>query len=485
MQLRKPEPITCVECKEQICVPCGKAAPAPGTMDYKARHGLCKDCHQRAQYFDTPQLEIPRIFHWVWVGENPFPEKDMAWLQSWRTHHPGWKFVIWCEHPKRVKVPGFTSLKLPPMVNEQAYRDMAQYVNARAVTVARSDLVRYEVVARYGGIYLDTDVECFAPIDRLLDGVKLFLSNEIGQKSGNYMFGATPNHPALWTILRELPAHLRKIAEQNAQSKKKVNTVFVTGPKYLGPQLRKYANDLVIFPDIIFNPLSSHFDYNLVGKWPGASVANHHYDGKWYDRTKKTPPAQWQPKGIPAGLRPIVHRNEFPQLLNELGLLGIGVEIGVSRGINAEVIRREWKGKMLTLVDRWKSSPEYVCMAAVPDDKHEQFYAEVCGKFKGRDDVTILRLVSAEAARNFQDGELDWVYIDADHSYEAVTADVEAWAPKVKSGGILAGHDYENGQRGKTNFGVKRAVDEWALKNGAVIVTSQETTAPSWYCFKP
>ena len=61
-----------------------------------------------------------------------------------------------------------------------------------------------------------------------------------------------------------------------------------------------------------------------------------------------------------------------------------------------------------------------------------------------------------KAARCFLDGELDFVFIDGEHSYEAARLDIEAWWPKVRSGGLLMGHDYD-----RQRFpGVCRAVDE-------------------------
>ena len=49
---------------------------------------------------------------------------------------------------------------------------------------------------------------------------------------------------------------------------------------------------------------------------------------------------------------------------------------------------------------------------------------------------------SVQAATEYDDASLDFVYIDADHSYESVTADINAWLPKIKSGGYLGGHDW-------------------------------------------
>ena len=69
-----------------------------------------------------------------------------------------------------------------------------------------------------------------------------------------------------------------------------------------------------------------------------------------------------------------------------------------------------------------------------------------------------MRSPSLEAAGQFEDESLDFVFIDASHEYEDVKADIMAWMPKVKRGGVLAGHDYY------VNYdyfpGVKRAAKE-------------------------
>jgi len=70
------------------------------------------------------------------------------------------------------------------------------------------------------------------------------------------------------------------------------------------------------------------------------------------------------------------------------------------------------------------------------------------------DKIEPIKSLSWEASSNFEDGSVDFVFIDADHEYESVVKDIEAWLPKVKKGGIISGHDYFN------PCGVKRAVDE-------------------------
>lgn len=229
---------------------------------------------------------IPPFFHWVWLGVYPLPPKDQKWMRSWQEKHPSWNCILWAERPDLihepdVDLPEFEVRPLPPLINRKFYDGIEQWVTGRAVVAARSDIVRYELVARYGGVYLDTDVECFDAIDEVLDGVRLFVSDEWGPSVGNYMFGAKPNHPALWTVVRELSSHLNS-------HKTALNAVQATGPPYLNTKLRQHP-DLVIFPHMLFNPLCAYDDPHQVTKWPECSLGNHHYDGKWYDRQKRPP----------------------------------------------------------------------------------------------------------------------------------------------------------------------------------------------------
>ena len=90
-----------------------------------------------------------------------------------------------------------------------------------------------------------------------------------------------------------------------------------------------------------------------------------------------------------------------------------------------------------------------------------------------------MRAFSVEAAKRFTDESLDFVYLDADHSYEAVRDDIAAWWPKLKPGGLFAGDDYGalpvqqiNFGQGVLSFGVKQAVDEFALRERKNVSTN-------------
>lgn len=93
--------------------------------------------------------------------------------------------------------------------------------------------------------------------------------------------------------------------------------------------------------------------------------------------------------------------------------------------------------------------------------------------------IKIIRNYSTEAAKQFADGYFDYVYIDADHTYEAVRDDIKAWYPKVRQYGILGGHDYHPNAPTCT---VNMAVDEFVRQNSLLF---HSEISNSWYVVKP
>lgn len=135
------------------------------------------------------------------------------------------------------------------------------------------------------------------------------------------------------------------------------------------------------------------------------------------------------------------------------------VEIGVFKGKNAKVLREEFPNAHLFLIDPWLPDPSYLeSGGAVSQDSQvfEKARAHTLSLFENDPQVTIIEKTSLAAASEIPD-DLDLVFIDANHSYEHVKQDILTWKPKVRSGGILSGHNY-----GRSRLpGVKQAVDEF------------------------
>jgi cephalosporin hydroxylase len=155
----------------------------------------------------------------------------------------------------------------------------------------------------------------------------------------------------------------------------------------------------------------------------------------------------------------ITKRDDIGKLLNALGYVW-GAEVGVQYGKFARTILSSWGGH-LTMVDAWREFPrdQYVDLANVDELQHLRNMAQAVEnvqEFVGR--YEIVRSLSNQAANRHADGSLDFAYLDADHSYAGVMKDLQAWRPKIRSGGMLCGHDYLDAKLEEGDFGVKSAV---------------------------
>ncbi|CAE06945.1 class I SAM-dependent methyltransferase [Parasynechococcus marenigrum] len=132
-----------------------------------------------------------------------------------------------------------------------------------------------------------------------------------------------------------------------------------------------------------------------------------------------------------------------------------GVEIGAHRGNHAARILSRLPISSLCLIDPWSvysGDEDYFQNQNI----QESFYLETCSRFKSDPRVMISRKSSLEAIHDFADSSLDFAYIDGDHSYQAVSQDLNLWWPKVKHRGLLVGDDY------KFKFpGVMKAIEEF------------------------
>lgn len=134
------------------------------------------------------------------------------------------------------------------------------------------------------------------------------------------------------------------------------------------------------------------------------------------------------------------------------------VEVGSWKGHSISYLGKLLKNSDAEIyaVDLWDETYKYEDNINLKKQKkilHEIFKENLKKNgLEGR--VKDIKSYSWEAAKNFSDSSVDFVFIDADHKYESVVKDINAWLPKIKKGGIISGHDYFN------PCGVKKAVDE-------------------------
>jgi hypothetical protein len=149
---------------------------------------------------------------------------------------------------------------------------------------------------------------------------------------------------------------------------------------------------------------------------------------------------------------------------------GVTAEIGVATGRLSKIIIENNKPKKLYLIDAWKNFDiGYYDENMVDDDSHEKRYQSVKEHFATNQSVILVRDYSTEAAKQFEDEFFDWVYIDADHSYDGCITDLKAYNKKVKQTGYIWGHDWLAGTYTKKGFDVNRAVKDFVEENGYII----------------
>lgn len=180
-------------------------------------------------------------------------------------------------------------------------------------------------------------------------------------------------------------------------------------------------------------------------------------------------------------------RDQFPDLMNQWGLTNVGVEVGVYRGGFSAYLLKHWEG-VLHLVDPWVYQPDKRDLLNTPDlPSNYLITLRALDSHIASGRAVIHKGYSVEIAKAWDDGSLDWVYIDALHDFDSCLADMRAWAPLIRPGGALCGHDYLDHPTGpdtQTEFGVVSAVRTWCNENGYSVENDVITTThdgfPTW-----
>jgi len=206
---------------------------------------------------------------------------------------------------------------------------------------------------------------------------------------------------------------------------------------------------------------------------------------------------------------PVPCRDDFASLAqSHFHKTGVAVEVGVFEGEFAAKNLHKWQGDYY-MVDAWKFRPGDPTDKNFADEETNDAIkkkAEHATQFAaGR--RHLVQALSQDAAKTFADGSIDWMFLDALHTREAVLEDLAAWYPKLRPGGLLTGDDYgdkedtqmvtaerwakhygEVARHPNNNWGVMSALHQFAeAHNLDVHVTwlSDCYRYNAWYIMKP
>lgn len=219
-------------------------------------------------YSELPR--IPKKIHWIWLGSS-VPEAVKELQKTWFKYHPDWEFYLWTE--KEIDAFG--------LVNKWLFDRAKNYGQ-------KSDIARYEILYRLGGLYIDTDFECLRAFDVFHHCCDFYsgLNCGPGFEIFNGLIASRPGHP----ILKNCIDSLNDQNNFQGWSKDVISIMYQTGPYFFTERIKKHllmCNDRVIlFPTSYFYPWP-YFEKeqktrDQIEKWVRKETfAIHHWHNAW------------------------------------------------------------------------------------------------------------------------------------------------------------------------------------------------------------
>jgi mannosyltransferase OCH1-like enzyme len=181
---------------------------------------------------------IPKIFHQIWLnGDMPDPHKYFT--EHMLELHPGWEYKFWTERNK------------PKLFNEEAYQTFSK-------PAFKADILRYEILLKYGGVYVDTDYLFLKNIEPCLTS-NIFLIEEFEEPSKqlitNCLMGSSPNHYFMQYLVMKIPEMMIKYEEMCKEGiGKHAAGLKTVGPIYLDNCAKEIFGYRPSYPTKFFCP---------------------------------------------------------------------------------------------------------------------------------------------------------------------------------------------------------------------------------------
>lgn len=225
---------------------------------------------------------IPRIIHQLWEDKIPLPDVFLEFANTWKKFNPSWKYVFW------------DKTKMYSFINEY-YPNYIYVLQEYKYDVQRWDVIRYLILYKFGGVYIDFDYECIESLDNLLGDKDCCFGLEpeehamIFQKNiviSNAFIAIRPKHPFMKLIL-ETVKHSSSVSDEKLKY-----VLETTGPHLLTNLYEKYSlkENVTLIPSEIISPLTQKevlsylngsVDEDLLNKKIQKAVAIHYFWGTW------------------------------------------------------------------------------------------------------------------------------------------------------------------------------------------------------------
>lgn len=240
--------------------------------------------------------KIPSIIHMVWIG-GKFPAEFHAYRESWISTHPEWTHIFWTDNPINYNFGTFisdiTHLKEDLLAGKYAGKTIVidprrlslhnqTYYNQATNMGEKSDILKYELVYKFGGVYIDIDFQAIKRLDLLHRCYDFYVGIQPLNCSlalGAALFGGYPGNPIL-----------KRCIETIKDDRHYEGIVFRTGPihftKSFWAEAQKTDDIVIAFPATYFYPMRLKYKKDelndpTIPLIKAETIANHHWAGSW------------------------------------------------------------------------------------------------------------------------------------------------------------------------------------------------------------
>ena len=247
---------------------------------------FCKTLYEKNNFSEikTTKSKIPKIIHQIWLGPKVPPHEYQTFQKSWKDKHLTWQHISWNEEEIKKQFP-------EKLFNQKLFNHAKKQGNFAKM----ADIARYEIIHKFGGLYVDCDCECIKPFDVLHQNYDFYSGLEHLQNGlvvGNALIGAKPNHPILHQCLLNIKEYEKKqkidlhywkgFSGYCAKVEKQYAlTLTTTGPilftKSIWQKADKDNNIDIIFPPTFFFPFPEYGAYTTKQE----TFSCHYFKGIW------------------------------------------------------------------------------------------------------------------------------------------------------------------------------------------------------------
>lgn len=230
---------------------------------------------------------IPKIIHQIWEGKSePLPAYFKDFAQTWKDNHPDWVYEFWDEKRMNDFISDF-------------YPDFGDIYYRYPYSVQRWDVIRYLILFRLGGLYVDFDYESLESVNEILKDGTCFFAAEPEEHAihfkkdiyfNNAFMACIPQHP----FFKEIIEHLKQLSVTSSTNDKMMDVLNTTGPLMLTQlyETSPYKDDITLLPPELVSPWTKRevdlywndeidYDEKELELKLSKAVAIHYFWGSW------------------------------------------------------------------------------------------------------------------------------------------------------------------------------------------------------------